>query len=136
MRFVPIAIALVLGLLDPAEGTAKDETFLVQVAVFAERTSADSLATKLQEQGYPALVSEGAVFSVRVGPVSRKRAEEIQGRLKTEGLHPFIVKDAPTAAPKTTTTVAPSTSAEKRCWVSGYTTKKGKHVAGYWRKCS
>ena len=27
-------------------------------------------------------------------------------------------------------------SPKGKCWVSGYTTKKGKSVGGYWRKCS
>jgi DedD protein len=75
--------------------------FSVQVGAFADRASADKLASRLRANGYDTFVkadSEGGGkrFRVRVGPVSaRARAEELAAKLaKGEKLPTWILDES------------------------------------------
>jgi DedD protein len=74
--------------------------FSVQVGAFADRASADKLASRLRAHGYDTFVkadgeASGKRFRVRVGPVNaRPRAEELAAKLaKGEKLPTWILDE-------------------------------------------
>ncbi len=75
--------------------------FSVQVGAFADRASADKLASRLRAHGYDSFVradseAGGKRFRVRVGPVNaRARAEELAAKLaKGEKLPTWILDES------------------------------------------
>jgi DedD protein len=75
--------------------------FSVQVGAFADRASADKLASRLRSHGYDTFVKTdgeagGKRFRVRVGPVAaRSRAEELAAKLaKGEKLPTWILDES------------------------------------------
>jgi cell division septation protein DedD len=75
--------------------------FSVQVGAFADRASADKLASRLRAHGYDTFVKSdteagGKRFRVRVGPVNaRARAEELAAKLaKGEKLPTWILDES------------------------------------------
>jgi len=75
--------------------------FSVQVGAFADRASADKLASRLRAHGYDSFVKAdseagGKRFRVRVGPVNaRARAEELAAKLaKGEKLPTWILDES------------------------------------------
>ena len=75
--------------------------FAVQVGAFADRASADKLASRLRAHGYDSFVKAdseagGKRFRVRVGPVNaRSRAEELAAKLaKGEKLPTWILDES------------------------------------------
>jgi DedD protein len=75
--------------------------FSVQVGAFADRASADKLASRLRAHGYDSFVKAdseagGKRFRVRVGPVNaRSRAEELAAKLaKGEKLPTWILDES------------------------------------------
>jgi DedD protein len=87
----------------PAKVAAATPTgrFSVQVGAFADRASADKLASRLRAHGYDTFVKAdseagGKRFRVRVGPVNaRARAEELAAKLaKGEKLPTWILDES------------------------------------------
>jgi cell division septation protein DedD len=78
---------------------AKSGSFTIQVGAFRDRSTADSVASRLKTKGFAAYVmtpeGDGGLFNVRVGSyVAKTDAERVRNRLKDEEkFNPFIVKN-------------------------------------------
>ncbi len=78
---------------------AKPGSFTIQVGAFRDRSTADSVASRLKTKGFAAYVmtpeGDGGLFNVRVGSyVAKTDAERVRNRLKDEEkFDPFIVKN-------------------------------------------
>jgi DedD protein len=73
-----------------------DDAWAVQLGAFSSKANADGMAAELKAKGYPAYVTPGPQFKVRVGPFAkREAAEQVAARLR---------KDPKGYAPRVTST--------------------------------
>ena len=62
-----------------------DDPWVVQLGAFSSKANADGMAAELKAKGYPAFVTPGPQFKVRVGPFAQKAAaEQTAARLRKE----------------------------------------------------
>jgi cell division septation protein DedD len=88
----------------PPAAAAPKASIAVQVGAFSERAAADRLRGRLDQAGFPAYLSPGAVsgqpWRVRVGPyATRVEADQIASRLKRDQKLPTWVLDEDSARP-------------------------------------
>lgn len=77
--------------MEAAAKATSAESYVVQLAAFADDKGANALASKLKRNGYPAFTepvrtTRGTLYRVRVGTyASRDAAGEARNKLKAEG---------------------------------------------------